>query len=104
MMTTSVVMTMMTNSTTITTDSIIAALDDMAEGLADVPGRTPQDSQIGANLLSYVVADIHCGHPIRCIMNTMERRGVDADEARALAESLKGLALRLGAWLGRADR
>ena len=85
-----------------TTTTITGLLDELTESLADVPGRHPQDAQIGANLLSYVVSELHYGSPSLMVMNTMERRGVDRDEAREVAQALHALALRLGAWLGRA--
>lgn len=87
-----------------TTTTITSLLDQATQALADVPGRTPQDAQIGANLFSYVVAELHCGQPIRLIMNTLERRGVDRDEALAIAESLNKLAKAIGAFLGRHGR
>jgi hypothetical protein len=70
-----------------------------------VPGRHPQDAQIGGTLLHLAVAGIQ-GHgtPSRLLLNTLERRGVDPHEAREVAQALQGLALRLGAWLGRAER
>jgi len=89
------------NITTITTDIIIAALDSITEGLADAPGRTPQDGQIATTLLTYVVASIHGTPNSRLLLNTLERRGVDRHEAQEVALALHGLVLRLGAWLGR---
>lgn len=95
-------MVMMTNSTTtITADEIGALLDEVAQSLADLPGRTPQDGQIATTLLTYVVASIHGTPNSRLLLNTLERRGVDRHEAQEVALALHGLALRLGAWLGR---
>ena len=96
-------MTITDTTTTITTDSIIAALDGITEGLADVPGRTPQDGQIASALLAYTMTSLG-GQPSRLLLNTLERRGVDRHEAQEVALALHGLALRLGAWLGRAER
>lgn len=95
---------MTTLESIITTTTITGLLDEAALTLADVPGRTPQDAQIGANLLSYIVAELHCGQPVRCLMSTLARRGVDRAEALAVAASVQALALRLGAWLGRDAR
>lgn len=81
--------------------TITGLLNEAARELADVPGRAPQDAQIGANLLSYVVAELHCGYPSNLLLSTLERRGVDRAEALAVAASVQALALRLGAWLGR---
>lgn len=85
-----------------TTTSITALLDELTEALRYLPGKYPQDGQIASTLLALVMADIQ-GHgtPSRLLMNTLERRGADACEAQAVAQALRGLSLRLGAWLGR---
>lgn len=90
----------MTTLDTIITSSIAAQLDDLAASLANVPGRVPDDTQNAATLLAFVLADLY-GHPSRLLLNTLERRGVDAKEAQQIARALRGVALRLGAWLGR---
>ena len=94
----------MTTLDTITTNTITRLLDEAARELADVPGRTPQDSQIAGTLLHLAVAGIQ-GHdtPSRLLLNTLARRGVSGAEAEAVALALAGLALRLGAWLGRGE-
>lgn len=95
-------MTTATEQTT-TTTTITGALDALAQSLAEVPGRHPHDAQIGSPLLHLASTGIqNHGDLSRMILATLERRGVDADEARAVAQALQGLALRLGAWLGRA--
>ncbi len=38
------------------------------------------------------------------LLNTLERRGCDRDEARLVAEAVQAFSLRLGAWLGRAEK
>jgi hypothetical protein len=96
----------MTTSTTITTaDDIGALLDEAAHALSALPGRRPQDVQIASTLLAYTMSGLYGhGSASRLLLNTLERRGVDACEAQLVAQALHGLALRLGAWLGRAER
>jgi len=92
---------MTTNSTITTADDISALLDELAHALADVPGRQPNDAQNAATLLTYIVIQLHGTPDSQALMNTLHSRGVDTREARQVAMALKGLALRLGAWLGR---
>jgi hypothetical protein len=95
---------MTTSITTTTADEIGALLDDLTHALADVPGRTPQDAQNAATLLTYIVIQLHGTPDSQALLNTFHARGVDTREARQVARALRGLALRLGAWLGRAER
>lgn len=90
----------MTTLETITTNTITGLLDEVAQSLGTVPGRTPQDAQIASALLSYVVASIHGTHS-RLLLNTLERHGADTYETEAVALALRAMALRLGAWIGR---
>lgn len=91
---------MTTTIESITTSTITGLLDEAARELADVPGRAPQDAQIGACLLAYTMSGIQ-GEPSRMLLSTLERRGVNGCEAEAVALALRAYALRLGAWLGR---
>lgn len=87
-----------------TTTSITALLDELTEQLSYLPGKHPQDSQIASTLLHLAAARIQ-GHgaPGHLLLNTLERRGCSRREAEQVAQALTGLALRLGAWLGRDD-
>lgn len=88
-----------------TTTSITALLDELTETLSYLPGKHPQDAQIASTLLHLTAAGIqNHGELSRMILNTMERRGCSRQEAQAVAQALHGLALRLGAWLGRDGR
>lgn len=91
--------------TTDTTTSITALLDELTETLSYLPGKYPQDAQIASTLLHLTATRIQ-GHgtPGHLLLNTLERRGCNRQEAEQVAEAVQGLALRLGAWLGRAER
>lgn len=86
-----------------TTTSITALIDELTEQLSYLPGRHPQDSQIASTLLLLLAAAQIQGHgtPGHLLPNTLERRGCNRQEAQAVALAMHGLALRLGAWLGR---
>lgn len=90
-------MTTLENTTTIT-----SLLDELAQSLSDVPGRHPQDSQIASVLLAYVMTGLQ-GTPSTALLSTLHARGVESGEAREVARALTGLALRLGAFLGRSQ-
>lgn len=87
-----------------TTTNITALLDCLTEQLSYLPGKHPQDAQNAATLLTYLVIQLHGTPDSKALMSTFHARGVDTREAREVARALKGLALRLGAWLGRAER
>ena len=88
---------MIAELTTTTTGAVAAAIDELTLALADVPGRAPQDAQIGACLLAYTMSGIQ-GEPSRMLLSTLERRGVNGCEAEAVALALRAYALRLGAY------
>ena len=84
----------------ITIDRLVSAIDAITPMLADVPGRTPQDRQAGAILLELAECTILSSDDqgeITMITSSFLR----PDEAAAMAKALAGLALRLGAYLGR---
>lgn len=91
----------MTTLDTIITSTIIKTLYDLTSSLDDLPGRMPQDAQVASTLMHLVAATIQGqGMPL-LLMNTMERRGCDRQEAQRITRALTELALRLGAYLGR---
>ena len=94
---------MMTNSTTTitTANDIGAALDELAYALAEVPGRLPNDAQRAKVLLSLTVTLINGNAPSGFLLDTLRCYGADVGDAQTVARALAGLALRLGAWLGR---
>lgn len=99
------VMAMTANSTTTitTADDIGALLDELAHAFSDIPGRMPNDAQIARVLLSYTATCIHGAHPSQFLLDTLEAYGADIGEVQRIARALAGTALRLGAWLGRAN-
>jgi hypothetical protein len=94
----------MSEATTTTADDIGAMLDELTHALANVPGRQPNDAQNAATLLTYIVIQLHGTPDSQALMNTFRSRGVDTREARQVARAMQGLALRLGAWLGRSKQ
>jgi hypothetical protein len=86
----------------ITLDTITTELDALARALDGTPGRCPQDAQIACTLLAYVMTGLQ-GTPSTALLSTLHSRGVEPQEAREVARAVQGLALRLGAWLGRSN-
>ncbi len=92
------------STTTTTADDIGVLLDELAHSLADVPGRRPNDAQIARVLLSYTVGCMNGMRPSAFLLDTLRAYGADAAEAHTVARALAGTVLRLGAWLGRAEK
>lgn len=80
--------------------TLVAQIDDVTASLASLPGRTPDDQNIGHALLALATTYVD-GNPGRMLLDTLVRRGVKPSEAQAVARALAGLAIRLGAYLGR---
>ena len=79
---------------------LVAAIDGVTASMARLPGHTPQDARVAIGLLDYTISIVHGESRLLLLIN-LEADGVQPAEATALARALAGLALRLGAWLGR---
>lgn len=84
----------------ITLEQIVTDLNTIAQSLSTLPGRTPQDRQIAADLLMYAVTCLR-GHESRLLLDTLSTLHVDKSEVQKVAQAIAALALRLGAYLGR---
>ena len=80
--------------------AIAASIDAVTASLATLPGRTPQNQDM-ATLLIELADAIIIDAPRDLYLNGMQSYGARPVEAAAIARALAGLALRLGAWLGR---
>ena len=95
---------MIAELTTTTTGAVAAAIDELTLALADVPGRAPHDTLIACSLLAYTITLARGEVPSQLILATLRSYGADTAAAHVVARSLAGLALRMGAWLGRNGR
>ena len=80
--------------------TLCASIDDVSASLAWLPGRTPEDRNIGSIILELaecMILDNSDQEEATLITSQFLRPA----EAAVIARAMAGLAVRCGAWLGR---